>query len=73
MYMVEIGEKVRFVPSFVPKECNFSTAPNEYVKGKVVYVNHNHKYFTAEYGWEGSLQRESFKFSQIGKDVLICG
>ena len=67
-----LGKKVRFTPAFVPKECSF-TGPVEKVTGKVVYVNRKHRYFTAEYGWEGSKQRESFKFCQIGKDVVVCG
>lgn len=68
-----IGKKVRFVPAFVPVDRGFNVLKPEPVEGKVVYVNHKHGYFTAEYGWEGSKQRENFKFSQIGKDVTVCG
>lgn len=70
-----LGRKVRFIPAFVPRDCpaNANTQKPEYVTGRVVYVNQKHRYFTAEYGWEGSKQRESFKFSQIGKDVTVCG
>lgn len=68
-----IGKKVRFIPAFVPKEVGFNQQKPDHVTGRVVYVNREHGYFTAEYGWEGSKQRESFKFSQIGKDVTVCG
>ena len=69
-----LGKKVRFTPAFVPGDCaaNKGVKP-EAVTGKVVYVNRKHRYFTAEYGWEGSKQRESFKFCQIGKYVVVCG
>ena len=68
-----LGKKVRFVPAFVPRECSFNAGQVEKVTGKVVYVNRKHRFFTAEYGWEGSKQRESFKFCQIWKDVVVCG
>ena len=41
--------------------------------GTVVYVNHDHKYFTAEYDCLGSKQRDSFKFYYLGKMVKILG
>ena len=70
-----MGKKVRFIPAFVPRECpaNAKTQKPDSVTGRVVHVNQEHGHFTAEYGWEGSKQKESFKFSQIGKDVTVCG
>lgn len=72
--MIELGQKVRFLPSWVhsynytPEEKNAAS-----VTGKVVFVNKGHKMFVAEYGFLGTKQRESFKFCQIGKDVTVVG
>ena len=35
---------------------------NKHVRGKVVYVNKRHRYFTVEYQLAGGRLRESFKF-----------
>ena len=70
--MIGIGMKVRFSPSWAFKE-----RPGErisaQVTGKVVYINWEHKYFTAEYDCAAVKQRESFKFSDIGQAVTVYG
>lgn len=43
------------------------------VNGVVVYVHYSHRYFTAEYKSGKTRLRESFKFSQIGKEVELSG
>lgn len=43
------------------------------VVGTVVYINYQHKYFAVEYDCGSTKQRESFKFSEIGKAVTVCG
>lgn len=43
------------------------------VTGTVSYVNEEHSYFVVTYCLYGEIFRESFKFSQIGKDVTVRG
>lgn len=43
------------------------------VNGVVVYVHYSHRYFTAEYKSGKTRLRESFRFSQIGKEVKLSG
>ena len=71
--MIEVGQKVRFDP-FI-EITGFASADNRgrYVTGTVVMVNHDHRWFSVDFSINGVKQRTSFKFSQIGKDVLICG
>lgn len=70
--MIDIGQKVRFVPCWNIKA--FDTQEEiraKTVTGKVIYVDRAHKKFTAKYSCGGSMQKETFKFSQIGEDVHI--
>ena len=71
--MINVGQKVRFTP--LDKVMGF--ASNDYrgqsFTGAVVMINKPHKWFLVEYVCSSGKQRTSFKFSQIGKDVLICG
>lgn len=67
-----LGKKVAFTPTIVDSG---STTKVDYVrpvKGVVKYVNERHRYFTAEYYINGVAVRESFKFHDIGKDVMFC-
>lgn len=72
--MIKKGMKVRFVPAFVPGALHWKEPdPSERVTGTVVYINWEHKYFTVEFKCGDTMQRESFKVSQIGQAVKICG
>ena len=73
MLMVAIDAKVQFDP--FKEVTGFASEDNrgKMVTGTVVIVNHVNKWFSVEYECGGVKQRTSFKFSQIGKDVLICG
>ena len=67
--MVIIGDTVKFKPFNGMKGVLFDA--NEDVTGTVVMINYAHKYFLVEFG-EHKL-RTAFNFSDIGKDVTICG
>ena len=70
--MINVGQKVRF--ALFDKVMGF--ASNDYrgrdFIGTVVMINKTNKWFSVEYVCSGVKLRTSFKFSQIGKDVLIC-
>lgn len=72
--MIGEGMIVRFVPSFndsdkyTPAERKAAT-----ITGKIDYINWEHRYFTAGWMASGARNRESFKFSEIGKKVKVCG
>lgn len=70
--MVYLGQEVRYLPHWVKcgKFGEVETRGNM-VTGKVIYVNYQNEYFTVETPCGGTMQRESFKFSQIGKDIHI--
>lgn len=74
MYEIKIGQKVRFVPFH---DCfKYDTdkdRKNKMQKGKIVYVNPRHKYFTVEYIYHGNKQRESFKFVDFEREVMPFG
>lgn len=71
--MITIDDKVQFDP-FI-HITGFASEDNKgnTVTGTVVEINYANKWFSVEYDCGGEKQRTSFKFSQIGKDVLICG
>lgn len=71
--MVEVGQKVRFDPFGEITGFGSNDNRGNYVTGTVVMVNEPHKWILVEYYCGGVKQRVSFKFSQIGKDVWICG
>lgn len=72
--MITVGEKVRFIPSFVTTQ---KMMPEELkackVTGEVVFVNYGHKMFTVQYADGDITAKESFKFCDIGEAVKICG
>ena len=73
--MIEVGQTVRYVPCFIKGEADSEDVKRaKRVTGKVIYVNYQHEYFTVECQCGGTMQRESFKFSQLeeGKDVQIA-
>lgn len=71
--MITTDDKVRFDP--FKEITGFASEDNrgKIVTGTVVLINYRKKLFWVEYDCGGTKQRTSFKFSQIGKDVLICG
>lgn len=70
---VQVGQRVRFDPFM--DVSGFASTDNRGRKqtGTVVMVNVPHKWFSVEYSCWGTKQRTSFKFSQFGRDVLLCG
>ena len=71
--MIIAGDTVQFAP--FKEITGFASEDNrgKIVTGTVVEVNYANKWFSVEYSCGGEKQRTSFHFSQIGKDVLICG
>lgn len=70
-----LGKRATFVPyvRLNREGGNAGLGVKTKVTGVVTYVNKPHNYFTATYSIYGETIRESFKFSQIGKDVTIRG
>jgi hypothetical protein len=72
--MMGEGIKVRFVPSSLESEkLTAEDRRRLAVTATVVYVNWEHKYFTCAWTANDAKRRESFKFSEIGKKVKVCG
>lgn len=72
--MIKLGTTIQIIPFFLREK---GRLPERSIikRGKVVYINREHDYFMIEFpvGHCGKTLRESFKFSQIGTDVFICG
>lgn len=72
--MIKIGMRVSFVPSFTPfVDWSLKKCTNEYVTGRIYYINWKNKHFGVEFDCGYSKQRESFKFFQIGEEVRLLG
>lgn len=72
--MICIGMKASFCSTFVPgAQWSHGYDPSEVATGRIVYINWKHKYFTVEFKCGDTMQRESFKFSQIGQAVKVRG
>ena len=71
--MVVIDDNVMFDP--FKDITGFASEDNRgrMVIGTVVLVNYENEWFSVDYKIMDNMLRTSFKFSQIGKDVLICG
>ena len=70
--MIDIGQKMRFIPHFIISEKDDKAQRREKeVVGKVIFVNRQHKQFTVKYNCGGTMQKETFKFSDIGKDIFV--
>lgn len=63
---IKPGQKVRFDPTHYMTGFGISDYRCK-VTGTVVMVNHDHRWFSVQYG----KLRTSFMFSQIGEDVKI--
>lgn len=62
---VAVGEEISFVPAAFSFGNNMTIAGERMskpVKGRVVYINRRHRYFTAEYKAGEKKLKESFKF-----------
>lgn len=72
--MIDIGQKVRFVPYFIQSEHDDEEAKQrKTVTAKVIYVDRDHKKFTVKYPCGGTEMKETFNLSQIGQDIHIIG
>lgn len=73
--MLKVGQKVRFIPLKDIKKLNVPGEVRKEVTGTVKYINTQNGWFSVEYICNGSGEkmRASFKFSQIGQDVMLCG
>lgn len=71
--MVESGQKVRFEPFNELTGFGANDHKGKPVTGKVVAVYRRQKWFLVEYMCGGVCTYTSFKFSQIGKEVVIIG
>lgn len=71
--MVVIDDNVMFDP--FKEITGFASEDNRgrMVIGTVVLVNYEKGWFSVDYKIMGKLLRTSFKFSQLGKDVFVCG
>lgn len=71
--MITIDDKVQFDP--FKEITGFASEDNRgnTVTGTVVMVNYRNKWFSVEFECGSDKLLTSFKFSQIGKDVLVCG
>lgn len=67
--VIEVGQTVRFDPFEDITGFGANDNRGNYVTGTVVMVNKPHKWFSVEHG----NLRTSFKFSQIGREVKVCG
>ena len=73
--MIEVGQKVRFVP-YWNISCMDTKKERQAkeITGKVIFVHRKHKQFTVKYSSCGGPEmKETFKMSQIGQDVHIAG
>ena len=72
--MIGEGMKVRFVPMFNrgEKDTEAEIKANS-ITGKIVYINWENKFFMVEFKCGDSIQRESFKFFEIGERVSVIG
>jgi hypothetical protein len=72
--MLGEGMRVRFVPGFNDSK---TYTPEEWrmfsVTGKVVFINWEHENFCVEFEMNGTKQRETFLFRDVGQAVLVIG
>ena len=72
--MIDIGQKMRFIPHYNINEHDDEEAKRKKtVTGKVIYVNRQHKQFTVKFNCGGTMQKETFKFTDIGEEIFIVG
>lgn len=72
--MIDIGQKVRFVPCWDKKAFDSEEEiRRKSITGKVIYVDRAHKTFTVKYSCGGTVQKETFKMTDLDKEVHVCG
>lgn len=71
--MIKLGTKVTFDPFNGVNISGFSKIVHRNVIGKVIDIYEDHKWFGVEYKLGDTIQRASFKFTDIGKSVKLCG
>ena len=72
--MIDIGQKMRFIPHWnINEHDDEATKREKTVVGTVVYVNRPHRNFAVEYNCGGTMQKETFNFSEIGKNIFKAG
>lgn len=70
--MVEVGQRVRFVPYCnLGEHDNAKTKKAKTVMGVVTIVNYKHRVFWCEYEYKGVRQIETFNFADIGVTVSV--
>lgn len=70
--MIKIGQTVRFVPGWNTSLVDTEEERREKeVTGEIVFINNQHQCFTVAYPCGGTVQKETFKFTQIGEAVRI--
>lgn len=68
--MIKVGQKVRINP-FKDIRSYGMVMTDETVDGVVWYVHPTHQYFTVEYDCGNGLQKISYRFDDIGKNVKL--
>jgi hypothetical protein len=72
--MIGQGMKVRFTPFFSVNAIDTKEeAARRMITGTIAYINWANKCFWIAFACGGTKQMECFKFSQIGKDVVVIG
>lgn len=70
--MIDIGQKMRFIPYFNINEKDDEAQRREkMIVGKVIYVNRKHKLFTVKFNCGGTMMKKTFKFTDIGEDIFV--
>ena len=72
--MIKLGQEVKFIPTWNIRQYDSKVEKSsKIITGKVIYVNHQHRTFIVEYPCGGTMQKETFKFSDIGEDIHTVG
>lgn len=70
--MVEVGQRVRFVPYWnLGAFDDAKTKKTKSVTGFVTIVNYKHRVFWCEFEYKGVRQIETFNFADIGVTVSV--
>lgn len=71
--MITVGTKVQFEPFIEATGFASGDCKNRVATGTVIYVHHEHRWFSVEYISGGAKLRTSFNFYDIGNGVKVCG
>lgn len=65
---------MRFIPNWnIRRYDDKATKQSKTVEGTVSRVDHRHKNFTVDFPCGGTMQKETFKFYEVGKTVFEIG